>query len=412
LRTFDSYRRAPSPPRYAPAARRDARAEAPAPGDTVLVPHINRLMSALWAECFRREGYRATVLENSERVIHTGYRYANGGECMPAVAIAGGVIEQFERSRLDPRASFLYLPTVCMACNFPQFPVMVAMAVEAAGIRGLKVPPMSLLSPGDTLPGLLGARLFETSIVASLVYKLYHRVKPYERRAGASAEALQGAEALLRQSLQDREGLRHAFPRVVELFRAIDVEPTKRPKPRVAILGDMYVKYNEVVNQNVCGLIEEWGAAIVIPSMTDMTCHFLDVDIRAGLERPNSLRLVQTFERRYEKMAADLLGDDVEPDWAECAALMREHRIPPDIAGETSVNVGRALHLLANRRIDAIVHLNPMFCCPGVVSSALFRKIQAEYGVPIVDLFYDGTGDPNRVLVPHLAYLQARSQDG
>ena len=412
LRTFESHRRArptQQPALQAGTAGGDGR---PCAGDTVLIPYINRLMSTLWVECFRREGYHAEKLQNSEKIIHTGYRYANGGECMPAVAIAGGIIEHFAQHELDPSASFLYLPTVCMACNFPQFPPMIGMAVEAAGIHGLKIPPMSLLSPSETFPGLLGARLFESSIVASLVYKLHHRTKPYERRPGASAEALLAAEALLVHSLQEREGLRHAFARVVELFRAVELVDRGWRKPRIAILGDMYVKYNEVVNQGVAELIESLGGAIVIPSMTDMTCHFLDVDIRSGLERPTALRLLQSFERRYERMAADLLGEDAEPDWAECAALMADHGIPPEIAGETSVNVGRALHLLAHRRVDAIVHLNPMFCCPGVVSSALFRQLQAEFSVPIVDIFYDGTGEPNRVLVPQLAYLVERARGG
>jgi hypothetical protein len=53
-----------------------------------------------------------------------------------------------------------------------------------------------------------------------------------------------------------------------------------------------------------------------------------------------------------------------------------------------------------------------MFCCPGVVSSALFRQLQAEFSVPIVDIFYDGTGEPNRVLVPQLAYLVERARGG
>ena len=70
---------------------------------------------------------------------------------------------------------------------------------------------------------------------------------------------------------------------------------------------------------------------------------------------------------------------------------------------------GKALFLLTHRKVDAIVHLNPMFCCPGVVTASLFRKLQADFSLPIVDIFYDGTGDPNRVLIPHLAHLNARA---
>jgi hypothetical protein len=47
-----------------------------------------------------------------------------------------------------------------------------------------------------------------------------------------------------------------------------------------------------------------------------------------------------------------------------------------------------------------------MFCCPGVVSASIFKKISRESGIPVVDLFYDGTGRPNRMIIPHLHYLQ------
>lgn len=401
LRTFESHRKAA----VVPGRKESTPESALAPGDTVLIPYVNRLISSFWSECFRLEGYDTRVLENSERVLHTGYRHANGGECMPAVAIAGGVIEQILREKLDPSKTFLYLPTVCMACNFPQFPTMAAMAAEAAGIRGLKAGRINFLNPGEVLPGLLGVRMFETSVIAGLVYKLYHRVRPYERQAGATDQAFEQAEAILVQALRQREGLRKAFSRVTDLFRSIERDESLGRKPRIAVLGDMYVKYNEVVNQNVTRLIEELGGEIVVPSLTEMTCHFLDVDVRAGIERPQAVKVIEAFEARYEKVAADLIGDDREPEWESCVGMLEQHGFAPSIAGETSINLGRALHWISNGLVDAIVHLNPMFCCPGVVSASLFRKLQAQYGIPIIDIFYDGTGDPNRVLIPHLASL-------
>jgi hypothetical protein len=56
--------------------------------------------------------------------------------------------------------------------------------------------------------------------------------------------------------------------------------------------------------------------------------------------------------------------------------------------------------------VEAIVHVNPMFCCPGVVTASLFRKIGEDFGVPIVDIFYDGAANPNNILIPHLHYLR------
>ncbi len=383
-------------------------------GDTVLVPYISRLLSAFWAECFRSEGYGAALLENDERILQTGYRYANGGECMPAVAIAGGVIEHLRRHpELAPERAYLYLPTLCMACNFPQFPAMARLAIEAAGITGVKLGEQNLLNPGGALPGNLGVRLFESSLVAGLIYKLYHRSRAYACDPREAEAAFVEAEARMALAFRGEGGVLAAFKEVVQRFREVPMHARAAlRKPRVAVLGDIYVKYNEVVNQGLAELIHSHGAELVIPSMSDLSFHFLDVDIRAGLTRPEAATTLARFEARYEKVAADLLGDDVEPPWSACAALLEARNIAPELAGETSVNVGRALYMLEHRQVDAIVHVNPIFCCPGVLSSSLFRRLQQDYGVPIVDIFYDGSGEPNRVLVPHLTFLRAGSSPG
>jgi hypothetical protein len=49
---------------------------------------------------------------------------------------------------------------------------------------------------------------------------------------------------------------------------------------------------------------------------------------------------------------------------------------------------------------------------PGTLTSAIFPKLERELGVPVVSIFYDGSGDPNRVLVPHLHYLVERTAAG
>ncbi|UCB46815.1 MAG: hypothetical protein JSV25_05185, partial [Spirochaetota bacterium] len=76
------------------------------------------------------------------------------------------------------------------------------------------------------------------------------------------------------------------------------------------------------------------------------------------------------------------------------------------IVGETSINIGRALYFIKHGLVDAILHINPIFCCPGVVTASIYRKMQEDFQVPIIDIFYDGTGNPNKILIPHLHYLK------
>ena len=78
---------------------------------------------------------------------------------MPLVSMIGGVIEKVKEEGLDPAKSYFYMPTLCMACNFPQFSILAGLAFESAGISGLKVGLINTMSPGEVLPVTLAADL-------------------------------------------------------------------------------------------------------------------------------------------------------------------------------------------------------------------------------------------------------------
>ncbi|MBI5209697.1 MAG: hypothetical protein HY927_06995 [Elusimicrobia bacterium] len=405
LRSFKAAaRRGPRRSPAAPTALLDGK---PEPGDTVLVSQVDRLISGFWGDCFTAAGYRSILLDADERALSTGYRYASGGECMPLVAIAGGAVNKVRDERLDPSKVFLYLPTVCMACNFPQFPVFCGLAFDAAGLGGVKVGLINWLSAGDHFSLRVSARVVHSYIVGCILHKLYHRSKPYEARPGAADSALAAAEKEIRSALLARKDLRPALSSAAAFFRRVERRRTAERKPRIALVGDMYVKYNGVVNQRLQDLVLELGGELVMSSFSEYPLHFLDVDSRLYGENWRAYGLLRGAEQEFEAIAGDLLGDQGEPDFIECRAALEDYKIKHYIPGETSINVGRVLYYIKRRMIDAVIHVNPMFCCPGVVSASIFRKVQEDFGIPVIDIFYDGTGNPNRLLIPHLHYLPA-----
>jgi predicted CoA-substrate-specific enzyme activase len=377
-------------------------------GDTVLVPYLDRLISRFYADSFERAGYPAVVLRADEKALNTGYRYASGGECLPLVSIIGGAIDRLREGGLEPARTFFFMPTSCYACNFPQFTVLAELAFRSAGLGGVKIGQINSMAMSERLPQSVAARLFESNIAAGLLYKLRYRIKPYEARAGQTLEVLERAVEQVSATLRGGGDLRAVLAKAVEEFRAIPRDESAGRRPRVAVLGDLYVKYSEVSNQRVLELVEGQGGELVLPSMTEYAFCYYYADTRFYGDDPRHYRLLRSIESRYEKLAEDLIGEQLEPDFAECARLMEAWRVKHFIVGETSINLGRALYYLEHGGAEAILHLNPMFCCPGVVTASIYRKMQEDYGVPIVDLFYEGTGNPNRILIPHLAYLRRR----
>jgi predicted CoA-substrate-specific enzyme activase len=383
-------------------ARNDALRE----GDTVLVPQVDPVTSSFWAACFRRAGYDARLLDPDEKTLNTGYQFTNGGECLPLVSLIGGAIDKVREEGLDPAKTFFYLPTLCLACNFPSFPILSDLAFESAGLEGLKIGLINIMAPGDVLPQALSIRILESNIVGGILTKLFHRVLPYEVRRGDAGEAFRRSGEAVIAAILGGGDLRSALAEAVERFRAVPRDESGGRRPRIGLLGDLYVKFNDLVNGRIQDLVRELGGELVVPSWSEYPFHFYDADVRLYGDDPRHFRLLKTIEKRYERQAGELLAGQEEPDFAECVRCLEEYGVTHYLTGETSINVGRALYLIRHRLVEAILHLNPMFCCPGVVSASIYRKIQQDFGVPIIDIFYDGTGNPNRVLIPHLHYLQ------
>jgi predicted nucleotide-binding protein (sugar kinase/HSP70/actin superfamily) len=242
--------------------------------------------------------------------------------------------------------------------------------------------------------------------VAGILYKLRCRIQPYERLRGSTEQVFRGAVDGVSDAIRGGRDLRARLGEEVQRFQAIERDESAGRRPRIGVLGDLYVKYSEAVNQRVLDLVEGLGGELVVGSFTEYALHYYYADMHFHRDDPRHYRLLRSIEGRYEKLAADLVGEQAEPDLAECERLMEAYKIRHLIVGETSINVGRALYYLDRGLVDGLIHLNPIFCCPGVVTASVYRKIQEDYGVPIVDLFYDGTGNPNQVLIPHLTYLR------
>jgi predicted nucleotide-binding protein (sugar kinase/HSP70/actin superfamily) len=288
----------------------------------------------------------------------------------------------------------------------PQFPIFADMAFRAAGIGGVKIGRINVMALVDSLPPMLAVKILEGYIVACTLYKLASRIRPYERVRGDTDKALEESEGLVRSAITSGGELRSPLGAAVELFRAVPRDESAGRKPRIALLGDLYVKYNAVVNEGIQSLVEELGGEIIVSYLSEYAAHLLDFGARRYGEDPRSYRMLRTIEGRYEKLAGDLIGDQPEPDFGDCVKLMEGYGISHYIAGETAISVGRALWYCTHGKVEAIVHVNPLFCCPGVVTASLFRRLQKDFGIPILDIFYDGAANSNAVLLPRLHYLR------
>jgi predicted nucleotide-binding protein (sugar kinase/HSP70/actin superfamily) len=218
----------------------------------------------------------------------------------------------------------------------------------------------------------------------------------------------------------DRRSLLETFSEVVRDFRTVSRVRNGDSRPRLAIMGDLYVVDNPTFNHDVERAIERAGGEAIPASFMEINdfnaLNKIDKCLKAGdyrgaAEARGMNLFFKYHEWRFRAETRTILGDG---HGSMSGRLMREVRrlgIPPELEGETAQNAFKILHSLRHLRPDAFVHINPLFCCPGVVSTALFHRLEERTGVPCIHLFYDGIHSPNDDLEPHIHYLIQKQRD-
>ena len=197
-----------------------------------------------------------------------------------------------------------------------------------------------------------------------------------------------------------------------DLFGRVPVRPAARPK--VAIFGDLYVRDNEVMNQELVRCIEEAGGEVVTTPYSDyikiVAAAAFRHMARRAVAHPGRPTAPPGGDRpargRYRPLLGRLAGEPVSwrnPGWSgswprsTCAC---------STPGSPTTTSSRSPRLVkAHPDLALFVQANPAFCCPSLVTEAMSARIERVTGVPVVTLTYDGTGSPrNDRLFPYLHF--------
>jgi predicted CoA-substrate-specific enzyme activase len=384
---------------------------------TWILPHLDDTAMVLARSVFRRFGYEAVISEESQETIVKGLKLVGGGECVPTGAVLGGIVQTVKKNGLAPERTAALIPSSLWSCNFPQIPIAVKMGLSKAGLDGLEVFTTGVTN--QKLPALLEIAFFKTYILGGLLNKMTARIRPREKTKGEAEAVKRTALARLSRAILDNRGLPETFREAVRDFAAIPVIPGDGRRPRLAILGDLYVVCNSTFNQHVEEAIEAAGGEALPSSFVEISHYgylnkvdrsLKDRDLDAAAKARALLAFVRYHDRRWTKEAAPVLGNGHPAMDGRALQNLRRMGIPAELDGETPQNIAMIFYYLQHLRPDGFVHINPLYCCPGAVSSALLKWVEKEHGIPVINLFYDGLRNPNENLEPYVFYLRQKKE--
>jgi predicted nucleotide-binding protein (sugar kinase/HSP70/actin superfamily) len=265
----------------------------------------------------------------------------------------------------------------------------------------------------------------QTAINAYLAYmfggnirKMGCMIRPYEKIKGSTDKVMQESFALLKTAFKQGKPKEELLVHIVGEFESIETEKTERA--RVAIFGDLYVRDNDLMNQDLIKMIEENGGEVITTPYSEYIKLIVDPFIERAFKEGRYLDYVKTkflksliplVEENYAHVFNRIFGEpDMETitefdEWLNKFGLNLFHR------GESLENILK-IHELIHQHpdIDLFIQTNPSYCCPSLVTEAMTPRIEELTGIPVVTIEYDGTsGFKNEDIIPYMKYRRKKS---
>ncbi|MBN1356506.1 hypothetical protein JXA40_09635 [bacterium] len=384
---------------------------------TYLLPEYDKLTARLITAAFDRAGIRAVPILQSPEIIRESLQI-NDGQCLPISVIVCGIRETVRSRNLDPSQTALFINSDCsIACNLPQYPVLIRQELDRMG-RGLeRVDVMvSRFLMGD-LPWSLQADIYMAYILSGLLQKILHRIRPRASDPESVDALADRARDELCRCICDGESREDAFGEITKAFQAVPF--VRETLPQVGIVGDLYVRDNETFNRNLIREIEGSGAeAVTVPFVdaVSLTAHqHFEIMKKRGeyfsfIRNKLVFNAVNAFYHRLRTLAAPILKNEDCRLQNNPSHYLGKYHMSLQHVGEVSENLLKIFYLRETcPDLKFIINVNPMFCCPGLISEAICRHVEKDIGIPIVSITFDGTlSDKHTILRPYLHFLHAR----
>jgi len=386
-------------------------------GATTLIPPMEPFGARLIAAAFRGEGYPAEVLPENDVTLTLGLRHTGGGECVPCPSTLGSLLWVMRERSLDPARILFFLPTACGPCRFGQYERLSRIVLERLGYGAIRIISPSAENAYAGLGGSLRRKIWRGIVLSDVLRKIGMRLRPYEVEPGSVDRVIEdGLCEITREFETGSADPLEALRRTVA--RAAEVPVRSEERPKVGIVGEIYVRHNPFVNGDLVREIEALGGEALMTTIAEWIFYTTELSRRLlveaapwrlakRLELYVNRKYYEAVERSYYGAAERFLHDRHEPSIEDVMEVGGPY-VPWRFEGEAILTIGRALIYIRREGVGCIVNASPVFCMPGTITSAIFPRVERETGVPVLCHFYDGSGDSNRALGPHLHYLRER----
>ena len=375
---------------------------------TLLIPQMLPIHFAMLEKCLKLHGYSCeTLMTNHRGIVDTGLKYVHNDTCYPALLVIGQFIEAVNSGVYDKNKVALLITQTGGGCRASNYIHLLRRALKKAELDFVPVISLNLSglekNPGFTLSIKMIRQFIYAVMYGDILMLLINQCRPYEKHKGSTdALAKSWEERLVEEfrlpgKLSYREMVKN-FRRIVADFSSI--ERMGEPKMRVGIVGEIYIKYSPLGNNNLEEFLLSEGAEPVVPGLIDFLIFKInnrdvDVDLYGGARLKKAV--VGIFQRYVEKCQKAMI-EAVKKDsdfrapspFSSIRELAKDYLGPGNKMGEGWLLTGEMLELI-HEGTNNIICTQPFGCLPNhIVGKGMIRRLKDDYPESnIVAIDYD-----------------------
>jgi len=389
---------------------------------TLYIPYMGDCAHGV-AACFRAYGQPAEVMPLAdEDALLQGRAFTSGKECLPCAITSGDMLKVIRTEGFDPAKTAFFMPSASGPCRFGMYSCLHRLILRYVGAEDVPI-----IAPNqdssfyrdftrdiNSSMGKFMKDVWVAVVGIDLLRKLILRVRPL-------AETAQQARLVYDQSIRQwtrAVECRLSFSRMCRLMESIakDFAAVKlnsdNHKPRIGVVGEIYVRSHPFANNNIIARLEELGAVCDLASLSEWI-YYTNFTRSLSARRKSEFRdwftnvfqnyaqhkIEKTLAEPLEKMLGQLglrsrFGEVglTESPTSHLIELAKPY-IHHSFEGEAVLSVGKMLEYHHNG-FGGVVNAMPFGCMPSTVVNTQTMRISADCGdMPILNLSFDGQMD-------------------
>ena len=375
---------------------------------TLLMPMMLPIHFGFLKNIFELHGFHAQLLDTTGHdVIEEGLKDVHNDICYPAILTTGQLMNALKSGKYDMNKTALIMSQTGGGCRASNYIHLIRKTLKNHHLNHIPVLSFNVVglekNPGFKMTPKMISQFFYAVMYGDILMWLSNQTRPYEAHEGDTQKMLDKWINDINEQMKSSKSFlpRKAkvnFDHIVQDFAAIELIPTSKVK--VGIVGEIYIKYAALGNNNLEEFLHNEDVEVVVPALLDFLLYSLsnvitDYELyKTGYFKAKIVKLgskiIYSLQNKVTASIKTYSSFRPMQSFEHIKELAREYVSLGSKMGEGWLLTAEMLELI-DSGVENIICTQPFGCLPNhIVGKGMIRAIKKNHPYSnIVAIDYD-----------------------